>query len=132
MGTGGILAAVSFFVSGGLELQLETTYVDLPPPGQMLIHSFNGINMSCSWPTVDVKYGGPNGSPATQLKMDDPFFASAFFEKKDGEFYIPSFKIKCTEGTVTFEEIYFKGPPKEKPVSPKIALINIEFISFLF
>ncbi|XP_075228642.1 peptide transporter family 1-like isoform X2 [Lycorma delicatula] len=46
MSFGGIIAALAFFISGILELQLQSTYAVLPKPGEAQLRLYNGYNCS--------------------------------------------------------------------------------------
>ncbi|XP_075230327.1 uncharacterized protein LOC142329540 [Lycorma delicatula] len=46
MSFGGVIAAFAFFISGILELQLQSTYAVLPKPGEAQLRLYNGYNCS--------------------------------------------------------------------------------------
>ena len=107
---GGFLAAASFFISGGLELQLQTTYPKLPPDHHMILNVYNGVTLpDCNWSPIPLLQ---DGHEVEKINLNGSDFRSGFLPV--GNFTIPRIEMKC-EGdiSVIFEEYFFTGPPKQ-------------------
>jgi len=113
---GGLLAAVSFIVSGGLELALQTSYPNLPPSNQMRFHVYNGLNSQCDMSGFSLQYGD-NQNISLKFSSQAPLIPEDRipFVPQNVEFTVkvPTEPVDCGNMKVNFDmDFTFSGPPE--------------------
>lgn len=103
---GAFLAALSFYISGGLEVVLEKTYPIVAPAGHMNLTIYNGLGNRCDMSGFTVL--SPNGSPMP-IQFFDRHMNSMVKTLNAGETYtIPSNIVTCGGGQLNFPETTFQ------------------------
>jgi len=107
--TGGFLAAVAFFISGGLDLVLESNYPTLPENDEFVLTAYKGLPNNCDDPTLTLDFVRNSDKSPQQFNVSidgNPWISNPHIPK-DGEFTIQEFNVTCGADEIVFPETKF-------------------------